>query len=147
MAITPACGFVNSTGAVIIGLAAGIIPYFACSVIKPLLKYDDALDAFGVHGVGGMLGAFLTGVFVDPAVNANLLSEAVAKKNGLAASVTSGTLWIAQLKAILITIVVATLASVIIGFVVKALVGLRVDEEVETQGLDISEHGEQGYSI
>ncbi|QSR88976.1 ammonium transporter [Methylacidiphilum caldifontis] len=147
VAITPACGFVNTTGAVIIGLSAGIIPYFACSVLKPLLKYDDALDAFGVHGVGGMLGAFLTGIFVNPAVNANLLSEAVAKKNGLAAAIGSGTLWIAQLKAILITIVIATTASLIIGFIVKALVGLRVNEEVEQQGLDIIEHGEQGYSI
>ncbi|QSR87826.1 ammonium transporter [Candidatus Methylacidiphilum infernorum] len=147
VAITPACGFVNTTGAVVIGLAAGIVPYFACSVLKPLLKYDDALDAFGVHGVGGMLGAFLTGVFATATVNGNLLSEAVAKKNGLAAAVTGGTLWLAQLKAILITIVLATLASLIIGFIVKSLVGLRVDEEVEQQGLDIVEHGEQGYSI
>ena len=67
--VTPACGFINTTGAVIIGIAAGIIPFFAVAYLKKLLGYDDALDTFGVHGVGGTLGAILTGILADPKVN------------------------------------------------------------------------------
>jgi Amt family ammonium transporter len=135
--ITPACGFVTTSGAVIIGLLAGVIPFFACWKLKAWLGYDDALDTFGVHAVGGTLGAFLTGVLADTSVNANLatnLKDIVGK-----------TLWIEQLKAMAITIVLAIVGTVIIAYITKAIVGLRPSEEVETAGLDLAEHGEEGY--
>ncbi len=148
--ITPACGFVNSTGAVIIGVAAGLIPWFFCYKVKGWFGYDDALDTFGVHAVGGTLGAFLTGVLADPAVNANLqLSTSDPKnpatQNGLAAIINSHMLWVEQLKAIGVTLVLAVVGTTIIAYIVKALIGLRPVEEVESAGLDLAEHGEEGY--
>jgi len=148
--ITPACGFVNTTGAVIIGVLAGVVPFLACAYLKPKLGYDDALDTFGVHAIGGTMGAFLTGVLVDPTVNANLqLSTSDPKNpatvNGLAQIILNHTLWIEQLKAIALTLVLAITMTVIIAFIVKAIVGLRPSEEVETVGLDLAEHGEEGY--
>src|SRR5205823_15055563 len=105
VAITPACGFVDATSAVIIGILAGAIPFFACTKLKSWFRYDDALDAFGVHAVGGTLGAFLTGIFATAVVNPNLLATA-ATQNGLAKLV-GHTLWLEQLKAIVITIALA----------------------------------------
>jgi len=130
--ITPACGFVNTSGAMIIGVVAGIVPFLACWKLKSILGYDDALDTFGVHGVGGTLGALLTGFLADATVN-----PAVAGvKQGLIG---------AQLKAIVLTIVLSTVATVVIAFIVRAVVGLRPTEEVEVAGLDLAEHGEEGY--
>ncbi len=142
--ITPACGFVNSTGSVIIGVLAGVVPFLACTKLKSAFKYDDALDTFGVHAVGGTLGALVTGFLATASVNANL-TGAPATKNGLAALVTNGGLWMAQLKAIGLTLVLSIVATVIIAFILKAVIGLRPTSEVEQQGLDISEHGEEGY--
>jgi Amt family ammonium transporter len=135
--ITPACGFVSTNAAVIIGILAGVIPFFACWKLKAWLGYDDALDTFGVHAVGGTLGAFLTGVFADPNVNPNLLTNLK--------DIVGKTLWLEQLKAIVLTILLAVVMSAIIGFITRALVGLRPSEEVETAGLDLAEHGEEGY--
>ncbi len=135
--ITPCCGFVTAGSAVIVGILAGLIPYLACSFLKPIFKYDDALDTFGVHAVGGTLGAFLTGFLADTSVNSNLatnLKDIVGK-----------TLWIEQSKAILITILLSVVATTVIAFVVKAVVGLRPTEEVERGGLDLVEHGEEAY--
>jgi Amt family ammonium transporter len=143
--ITPACGFVNTNGAVIIGIAAGLIPFFACYKLKGWLGYDDALDTFGVHAVGGTLGAFLTGILATTSVNANLAGDP-AKANGLAALVGHG-LWVEQLKAIGVTIILAVVMTAIIAYLVKAVVGLRPTEEVETLGLDLVEHGEEGYHL
>src|SRR6266404_792507 len=109
--ITPACGFVNATGAVIIGIAAGLVPWFFCYKVKSWFGYDDALDTFGVHAIGGTIGAFLTGVLADPAVNANLKSNLAdvgnkmdlanpATQNGLAQSIAGHTQWLAQVEAI-----------------------------------------------
>ncbi|MFZ5494757.1 MAG: ammonium transporter [Verrucomicrobiota bacterium] len=145
--ITPAAGFVNATGSVIIGVLAGVVPFLACTKLKALFKYDDALDTFGVHAVGGTLGALLTGFLATPEVNANLISDGYAKKNGLAALVTDGGLWLAQLKAIGVTLVLSIVATIILAYIVKAVVGLRPTAEVETNGLDIAEHGEEGYII
>jgi len=142
--ITPACGFVNATGAIIIGVLAAIVPYLACTKLKAVFGYDDALDTFGVHAVGGTIGAFLTGVLATASVNSNL-SGAAATKSGLARLVTNGGLWLEQLKAMAITIVLAVIATVVIAYLVKAITGLRATEEVERQGLDINEHGEEGY--
>lgn len=142
--ITPACGFVDSTGSVIIGVFAAILPYLACTKLKAMVGYDDALDTFGVHAVGGTLGALLTGILATASVNANL-TGAPATKNGLAKLVTDGGLWIAQLKAMGLTVVLAIVSTVVIAYLVKAMMGLRPTEEVERQGLDINEHGEEGY--
>ena len=143
--ITPACGFVNSTGAVIIGVLAGIVPYIACTVVKNIFKYDDALDTFGIHGIGGTLGAIITGVLVDPAVNANL-SGAYAVKNGLAKAIADHSLVVEQIKAAGITVVLAVVGTTIIAFVIKLVIGLRPSVEAEYQGLDITDHGEEGYN-
>jgi Amt family ammonium transporter len=135
--ITPACGFVNSTGAVLIGIAAGIIPWFFCYKIKSWFGYDDALDTFGVHAVGGTLGAFLTGILATSSVNPNLdlnLKDIVGH-----------TLWIEQLKAIGLTLCLAVVGTTVLAFLIKAVIGLRVSEEVETIGLDLAEHGEEAY--
>src|SRR6202023_3268360 len=110
--ITPACGFVDPTGAMLIGVAAGLVPFLACTKLKSWLGYDDALDTFGVHAVGGTLGAFLTGVFATGAVNPNVTKLA------------NYSLWLEQLKAIGITILLAVTASTIIALFVRAIIGL-----------------------
>jgi len=130
--VTPACGFINTTGAMIIGVAAGLIPYFAVAKLKAWLGYDDALDTFGIHGVGGTLGALLTGILADEKANAIV--------GGL-----KGGLLGAQVMAILVTLVLSVVGTAIIAFIVKAVIGLRPTEEVETVGLDLAEHGEEGY--
>jgi Amt family ammonium transporter len=135
--VTPACGFIDTTGAIVIGIAAGLIPFFACYKLKHWLGYDDALDTFGVHAVGGTLGALLTGFLATPTVNSNLSTNL---KN-----IVGSTLWIEQIKAIGITLALAVVGTTIIAYIVKAVVGLRVSEDVEFAGLDIAEHGEEGY--
>jgi ammonium transporter, Amt family len=130
--ITPAAGFVSATSAVIMGVLAGVVPFFAVAYLKKWLGYDDALDTFGVHGVGGTMGAILTGVFADESVN----SVVGPLKEGLLGN---------QLKAVVLTIVWSVVATAVIAFIVKAVIGLRPSEEVESQGLDIAEHGEEGY--
>jgi Amt family ammonium transporter len=140
--ITPACGFVTPGGAVLIGVAAGLIPWFFCFKIKRWFGYDDALDTFGVHAVGGTIGALLTGVLARSSVNANLAGDNM--KGYVTNSVFQPLVW-EQLKAIGVTLCLAVIGTTVIAFVVKAIVGLRVSEEVETIGLDLSEHGEEGY--
>ena len=146
--ITPATGYVSPTGAVIIGVFAALIPYFFVTKAKGWFGYDDALDTFGVHAVGGTLWALLTGFLATGSVNPNLTdANAVATKNGLVALVAQGGLWLEQLKAIGVTLALSLTATVILGFAVKAVLGLRPSVEVETQGLDINEHGEEGYVL
>jgi Amt family ammonium transporter len=143
--ITPACGFVNVSGAIIIGVLAGVLPYLAVTVVKGIFKYDDALDTFGVHGVGGTVGALITGVLVDPAVNCNL-TGAYATQNGLKAAIESHSLILAQAKAAGITIALAVIGTLVITTIVKLVIGLRPTVEAEHQGLDITDHGEEGYN-
>jgi Amt family ammonium transporter len=135
--ITPAAGFVTANGAVIIGILAGIVPYFAVAYLKKWLKYDDALDTFGIHGVGGTLGALLTGFLATSSVNGNL--------NINLADVVGNTLWIEQIKAIIFTIVLSVVATTILAYLVKALIGLRPATDEEQIGLDMADHGEAGY--
>jgi len=145
--ITPAAGFVDATGAVIIGVVAGVVPYIFCTILKAKFGYDDALDTFGVHAVGGTIGAVLTGVLATASVNGNLTdANTYAKTNGLAKLVADGGLWLEQVKAIGVTLVLSIVATVVIAYIVKAIVGLRPSAEVERQGLDINEHGEEGYA-
>jgi Amt family ammonium transporter len=119
------------------GVLAGVVPYLACTKLKSFFKYDDALDTFGVHGVGGTLGALLTGVFASTKANPNL-------KTNLE-SLVGSTLWIEQLKAIGLTLVIAVVGTFVLASIVKALIGLRPDAEGEETGLDYSDHGEAGY--
>src|SRR5216117_10911 len=143
--ITPACGYVDPTGAVIIGVAAGIVPFFACTKLKSWFHYDDALDTFGVHAVGGTIGAFLTGLLATAQVNPNL-SATAATQNGLA-QIVGHMLWLEQLKAIGITIALALVGTSLISLIVRATIGLRIIPEIERQGLDINLHGEEGYIV
>jgi len=137
VAITPAAGFVNISGAIIIGIAAGVIPFFAVAAMKPKLGYDDTLDAFGIHGVGGTIGAILTGIFADPSINE-------AGKGLLYGN--PGQL-ITQLIAVGVTLVYSGVMTFVIFMVIKLIVGLRVDVEDEVTGLDESEHGEKAYNL
>ncbi|MES2441105.1 MAG: ammonium transporter [Verrucomicrobiota bacterium] len=130
--ITPAAGFVTSTSAVIMGVIGGVVPFLAVAYLKQILGYDDALDTFGVHGVGGTLGAILTGIFADE------------KANSVVAGLKEGLL-MEQFKAVGLTIVWSVVATAIIAYIVKAVIGLRPTAEVEEVGLDLAEHGEQGY--
>jgi Amt family ammonium transporter len=134
--ITPGAGFVLPTSAVIIGILAGIIPFLACAYLKRVLGYDDSLDTFGVHGVGGTLGAILTGVFADPAANSVLGEAGMNLMPGLLVN---------QLKAVGLTIAWSVVATIVIAVIVKAVIGLRPSTDQERQGLDITEHGEEGY--
>ena len=134
----------DPSGAVIIGIVAGSIPFLACFKLKAWFKYDDALDTFGVHAVGGTLGAFLTGVLAKTEINPAALAGDAAKANGLDKLVGHG-LWLEQLKAMGITIALAVVGTLVIGFIVNAVIGLRPTEEVESIGLDLAEHGEEGY--
>jgi Amt family ammonium transporter len=154
--ITPACGFVDVTGSVIIGICAGLIPFIFVTKVKGWFGYDDALDTFGVHAVGGTMGALLTGFLATNSVNANLVNNLkdvggkmdlanAATKNGLADLVAKGGLWIEQVKAIGVTLVMAVVGTLVIAYIVKTTIGLRPTEEVETIGLDLAEHGEEGY--
>jgi Amt family ammonium transporter len=135
--ITPATGFVSPAGGVLIGVLAGVVPFLACTKLKAIFKYDDALDTFGVHGVGGTLGALLSGFLATPDVNANL--------NTNLAGLVGKSLWLEQLKAIGLTLTLSVVATTVIGFALKAVLGLRPEVEDEERGLDDVDHGEAGY--
>jgi Amt family ammonium transporter len=141
--ITPACGFVTASGAIVIGIAAGLIPWFFCFKVKSWFGYDDALDTFGVHAVGGTMGAFLTGVLARNSANANLATNL---KDYVKDSWHQPLVW-QQLAAIGVTLALAVVGTTVIALIVKAIVGLRPSEEVETIGLDLSDHGEEGYHV
>jgi Amt family ammonium transporter len=144
VAITPACGWVGPMGAIVIGLLGGIVCMFAVSKLKTALGYDDSLDVFGVHCVGGILGAILTGVFNDPALGGTGIYDYVAGTWGYAGM---GTQLVAQLWGVGITVVWSGVVAFIAYKIVDVVVGLRVTEEAETEGLDTVEHGERGYSL
>ncbi len=145
--ITPACGFVDATGAMIIGVLAAIVPYIFVMYVKGAIGYDDALDTFGVHAVGGTLGAILTGVLATGTVNGNLTDvNAAAVKSGLAKLVGHGLVG-QQLMAVAVTLAISIAGTVVIALLVKVVIGLRPSAEAETAGLDISDHGEEGYDF
>jgi Amt family ammonium transporter len=133
VAITPASGFVGPIGALAIGFASGIVCFCSVAFLKKALGYDDSLDAFGIHGIGGIVGAILTGVFVSTSFGGA----------GFAEGMSMGSQLFVQLKAILATIVYCGAVTFIILKLLDAVVGLRVDEDAEREGLDITSHGEQ----
>ncbi|MEM1058067.1 MAG: ammonium transporter [Verrucomicrobiota bacterium] len=144
--ITPACGYVSANGAMLVGLIAGMVPYYAVDRLKRWFRYDDALDAFGIHGVGGTIGSILVGFLADPAVNPNLVT-ATTRANGLAAAVEGGYQWWYQLQAVGLTVALAVVGSTIIALFLRSTLGLRTPPEHEEAGLDLAVHGESGYSF
>ena len=141
VAITPASGFVKPMPAMLIGLLAGVICYLMVSKVKKVFGYDDALDAFGVHGIGGTLGAILTGVFATKEVNDLRMGKAMGLVDGDAGQVMN------QFIAVAIAWVLGIVGTLIILKICDLLLGVRVDQQQETDGLDLSMHGEEGYNF
>jgi ammonium transporter, Amt family len=141
--ITPASGFVQPMPAILMGIAVGIVCFLACTKLKNAFGYDDSLDAFGVHGIGGTLGAILTGVFATRHVADPVLVSGGGNPVGLVDG--NSNLLIGQLVAVAVTWVLAIVATFVILKVLDLVMGLRVSEEEEIQGLDLSQHGEEGY--
>ncbi|MBR0060371.1 MAG: ammonium transporter, partial [Selenomonadaceae bacterium] len=137
VAITPAAGYVTILPSVAIGLIGGVVCYFAVAVVKAKFGYDDSLDSFGVHGVGGMWGAIATGLWATTAVNPD-------GANGLFYGETD--LFVAQIISIGVAVIFAVVGSAVLYKVVDAIVSLRADEAEEIGGLDLGEHGERGYN-
>jgi ammonium transporter, Amt family len=144
VAITPACGFVGPMGAIVMGLLAGLVCLWGVNGLKRMLGADDSLDVFGVHGVGGALGALLTGVFASPSLGGTGIYDYVANKVSPDYSI-GGQVWI-QLQGVLTTIVWSGIVAFIAYKIVDLVIGLRVTEEEEREGLDISSHGETAYN-
>jgi Amt family ammonium transporter len=135
VAVTPAAGNSGPLGAIVLGGVASVVCYFAVSKLKPALGYDDALDTFGIHGIGGMVGAIGTGVVFQPIFG--------GPGDG---SVSMGTQVLIQLETVGATIAIAAVGTAVAIYAAKALTGLRVSEEVEREGLDLGEHGERAYN-
>ena len=136
VAVTPACGFVSPMGAMWVGLGAGVICWLAVTFLKPKFGYDDSLDAFGVHGIGGMWGALATGLFAQKAINGC---------DGLFYG--NPGQFLIQIKAVLVSVVYSFVVSIILLKIVDKLVGLRVTESEERIGLDLTQHKEAGYTV
>jgi len=141
--ITPAAGFVTPMPALVMGVAVGIVCFLACTTLKSRLKYDDSLDAFGIHGVGGTLGAILTGVFATRATGA--FTTGGTADASLLGAIEGGPRLISQLIAVAISWALAVVGTLVILKVLDAVMGLRVSREEEIEGLDLSQHGEEGY--
>ena len=138
VAITPASGFVGPMAAIAIGLVSGVVCFWGATSLKQSLGYDDSLDAFGVHGIGGIVGCLLTGVFADPELGGMGFAEGI--------TTISQQVW-AQFLSLVVTIVFSGVLSFIILKIVDAIVGLRVEENEEQEGLDLALHGERGYDL
>jgi len=137
VAVTPACGFISGAAAIGLGVLGTTVSFLACTRLKAAFKYDDALDVFGVHGVAGTFGIVFTGVFASVTANGNLALNL--------SGVVGHTLWLEQLKAAGLTVLLVVTGTGLVAFLVKAVIGLRAEAEQEMQGLDLSDHGEEGY--
>jgi Amt family ammonium transporter len=144
VAITPACGFVGPMGALIMGLLAGIICLWGVNGLKRLIGADDSLDVFGVHGVGGILGALLTGVFAAPSLGGQGIFDYVINKTSTDPYSIAGQVWI-QAQAVGTTIIWSAVVSIVAYKLVDLVIGLRVPEDEEREGLDVTSHGESAY--
>lgn len=140
--ITPACGSVTAMGGIILGLIAGLVCFWACTGLKKLFKYDDSLDAFGVHGVGGTVGAILTGVFANRSITGELEGGRIGLIEG---GFSNFTQTINQFVSVFAAATLAIVGTVLLLAVINATLGLRVTPEQEQQGLDVTQHGEEGY--
>jgi Amt family ammonium transporter len=147
VAVTPACGWVSPMASVVIGIVAGLLCLWAVVWLKARLGYDDALDVFGVHGVGGIIGALLTGIFVNPAWGGMGVTDYLATDTSTkVAEYSFGAQMYAQVLSVLTAVVLSAVVSVVALFICKAVTGLRVSEQEEREGLDISSHGERAYN-
>ena len=141
VAVTPAAGFAGPAGSIVLGLVVSPVCVFFCSVVKNALKYDDSLDAFGIHAVGGIIGAIGTGILVNPALGGAGVVDFTNGTTGYDA----GLQILAQIKGVLLTLVWSGAASAIVFTLIKFTTGLKVSKETEEEGLDIVEHGERAY--
>jgi Amt family ammonium transporter len=147
VAVTPASGFAGPMGSILLGLSAGAVCFFFCSTVKNAIGYDDSLDVFGIHCVGGILGAIATGILVSPDLGGAGIPDYVTKPGELVlAEYVMSTAVMAQIKAVLLTVVWSGVGSAILYKIVDVVIGLRVTQEQEREGLDIAEHGERAYN-
>ena len=148
VAVTPASGFAGPMGSVVLGLIAGAGCFLAVSFIRNTFKIDDSLDVFGIHGVGGIIGALATGILVNPALGGAGIPDYLSQPGTLqVAEYVFGTAFMAQVKAVCFTIVFSGVGSFILFKLVDLIIGLRVSEEDEREGLDLAEHGERAYNM
>ena len=143
VAVTPAAGFSGVGGAVVLGLVAGVVCFFFCTAVKNALKYDDTLDVFGIHAIGGIVGAIGTGILVSPSLGGTGVFDYTTNKVGDYDMATQ--VW-AQTQGVLVTIVWVGVVSTILFYIVKLIVGLRPTPDQEREGLDITDHGERAYN-
>jgi Amt family ammonium transporter len=143
VAVTPASGFAGPMGALVLGLIAGVVCFIACSAVKSALGYDDALDVFGVHCIGGIVGALLTGILANPALGGTGIFDYAAGK--VADFDTATQLW-AQFKAVCLTLVWSGVGTLVLLGIVRLIVGLRPASDQEREGLDLVDHGERAYN-
>ena len=146
VAITPACGFSGPMGAIVLGLVVSPVCIFFVSVVKNKLGYDDALDVFGVHCIGGIIGALGTGILVSPALGGVGITDYTQYANGNTGTYDMATQMIAQAKGVLATLVWSGVGSAILYKIVDLVIGLRVSPDKEREGLDIAEHSERAYN-
>ncbi len=147
VAVTPAAGFAGPMGSIVLGLIAGAVCFAFCSTVKNSFGYDDSLDVFGVHCIGGIIGALGTGILVSQSLGGVGIPDYTTKPGELAVAAYSfGTAMWAQIKAVLLTLVWSGVGSFILYKLVDAIIGLRVPQEVEREGLDLAEHGERAYN-
>ena len=147
VAVTPACGFAGPMGSIVLGLVAGAVCFVMCSTVKNALGYDDSLDVFGVHCVGGILGALATGILVNPALGGVGAPDYATKPGELvAAAYEFGPAFLSQAKAVGFTILWSGIGSAILYKIVDVVVGLRVTQDEEREGLDLADHGERAYN-
>ncbi len=148
VAVTPASGFAGPMGSLVLGLIAGAGCFFFVAYIKNALGLDDSLDVFGIHGLGGIIGALATGILVDPSLGGAGIPDYTSVPGTLQVGAYDfGFMFMAQLKAVIFTVCFSGIGSFILFMVVKVLMGLRVKEEVEREGLDVAEHGERAYNM
>lgn len=144
VAVTPASGFAGPAGAIVLGLLAGAVCFVFCSTVKNKLGYDDSLDVFGIHCIGGILGALATGILVNPALGGTGIMDYAA---GKVADYDFAAQMAAQIKAVLLTLAWSGIGSALILFALNATVGLRPSAEQEREGLDLVDHGERAYTM
>ena len=146
VAITPACGFAGPMGSIVLGLVVSPVCIFFVSVVKNRLGYDDALDVFGVHCIGGIIGALGTGILVAPALGGTGITDYTQYANGNTGTYDMATQLVSQAKGVIATLVWSGVGSAILFYIVDLVIGLRVSPEKEREGLDIAEHSERAYN-
>ena len=146
--MTPAAGFAGPMGAICLGLFAGAVCFYFVAYVKNTLKLDDSLDVFGIHGLGGIIGAIGTGILVNPALGGAGIPDYTSVPGTLqVGAYDMGFMLTAQIKAVLFTVALSGIGSFILCKLVDLVMGLRVKEEVEREGLDVAEHGERAYNM